>query len=134
MFLLTLSVCLTAMTSETLEDVFLRCGIDSNLSNALMMEGWTASTFRMAAVDLHSFEDVLGEWSNAHSLSVFQKACLRNAFQSLQPQSSASVSPGPVSASTPASVSGSWTESFPPKLEQSMIQSMKQKIMVNYPS
>ena len=40
----------------TLEDVLSRNGVDSNLSNGLMMEGWNLQTFRMAAVDLHGLK------------------------------------------------------------------------------
>ena len=52
--------------------------------NALMMEGWTSQTFRMAAGESQGFEDVPQEWSSSHTLSTFQKACLRTAFQSLR--------------------------------------------------
>ena len=75
-----------AMASDNLEDVLTKSGVDSALTNSLMMEGWTAQSFRMAAADSQGFEDVLQEWSSSHPLSVLQKACLRTAFQSLQPQ------------------------------------------------
>ncbi|CAL1128619.1 unnamed protein product [Cladocopium goreaui] len=80
------------------------------------------------------FEDVLQEWSSSTPLSVFQKACLRTAFQSLQPQqgpSASALSTPTLSTTTPA---GSWAEAFPPKLENAVLQAMKQKFMANYPS
>ena len=121
------------MASDNLEDVLTKSGVDSNLTNSLMMEGWTSQAFRMAAADSQGFEDVLQEWSSSHPLSTLQKACLRTAFQSLQPQgpSSSAFSTPTVSATTPA---GSWAEAFPPKLENAVLQAMKQKIMANYPS
>jgi hypothetical protein len=121
------------MASETLEDILTKSGVDSNLTNALMMEGWTCQTFRMAAADSQGFEDVLQEWSSSHTLSTFQKACLRMAFQSLQPfQGPTSSTPTPATNSNPAA--GSWVESFPPKLENAVLLAMKQKFISNYPS
>ena len=121
------------MASETLEDILTKSGVDSNLTNALMMEGWTCQTFRMAAADSQGFEDVLQEWSSSHTLSTFQKACLRTAFQSLQPfQGPTSSTPTPATNSNPAA--GSWVESFPPKLENAVLLAMKQKFISNYPS
>ena len=121
------------MASETLEDILTKSGVDSNLTNALMMEGWTCQTFRMAAADSQGFEDVLQEWSSSHTLSTFQTACLRTAFQSLQPfQGPTSSTPTPATNSNPAA--GSWVESFPPKLENAVLLAMKQKFISNYPS
>ena len=94
---------IVAMASDNLEDVLTKSRVDSNLTNSLMMEGWTSQTFHMAAADSQGFEDVLQEWSSSHTLSTLQKACLRTAFQSLQPQqgTSASAFPTPaVSATT----------------------------------
>ena len=121
------------MASDNLEDVLTKSGVDSTLTNSLMMEGWTSQAFRMAAADAQGFEDVLQEWSSSQPLSTRQKACLRTAFQSLQPQqgpSSSAFSTPTVSATTPA---GSWAEAFPPKLENAVLQAMK-KFMANYPS
>ena len=55
-----------AMASESLEDVLTNSGVDSTITNALMMEGWTCQTFRMAAADPQGFEEVLQEWSSSH--------------------------------------------------------------------
>ena len=107
-----------AMASDNLEDVLTKSGVDSNLTNSLMMEGWTSQSFRMAAADAQGFEEVLQEWSSSQTLSTLQKACLRTAFQSLQPQQgpiSSAFSTPTVSATTPAR---SWAEAFPPKLEK----------------
>ena len=123
-----------AMASDNLEDVLIQSGVDSALTSSLMMEGWSCQSFRMAAADIHGFEDVLQEWSSSTPLSAFQKACLRTAFQSLQPQqgpSASAVSTPTLSTTTPA---GSWAEAFPPKLENAVLQAMKQKFMANYPS
>ena len=120
------------MASESLEDVLTNSGVDSNITNALMMEGWTCQTFRMAAADSQGFEDVLHEWSSSHTLTTCQKACLRTAFQSLQPQQGTTLTPALGSSSTPTT--GSWVEAFPPKLENSVLLAMKQKFISNYPS
>ncbi|CAL1161087.1 unnamed protein product [Cladocopium goreaui] len=122
------------MASDNLEDVLIQSGVDSALTSSLMMEGWSCQSFRMAAADIQGFEDVLQERSSSTPLSVFQKACLRTAFQSLQPQhgpSASALSTPTLSTTTPA---GSWAEAFPPKLENAVLQAMKQKFMANYPS
>ena len=70
---------------------------------------------------------------SSHTLSTFQKARLRTAFQSLQPiQGPTSSTPTPALNSTPTS--GSWVEAFPPKLENAVLLAMKQKFISNYPS
>ena len=58
-----------AMAAESLEDVLTNNGVDSTITNDLMMEGWTCQTFRMAAVDAQGFEEVLDEWSSSHTLT-----------------------------------------------------------------
>jgi len=123
-----------AMAPDNLEDVLTKSGVDSNLTNSLMMEGWTSQTFRVAAADAQGFEEVLQEWSTSHPLSTLQKACLRTAFQSLQPQQGTSSSAFPTPAVNPPSSAGSWAEAFPPKLEHAVLVAMKQKFMSNYPS
>ncbi|CAL1148324.1 unnamed protein product [Cladocopium goreaui] len=122
------------MAPDNLEDVLTKSGVDSNLTNSLMMEGWTSQTFRVAAADAQGFEEVLQEWSTSHPLSTLQKACLRTAFQSLQPQQGTSSSAFPTPAVNPPSSAGSWAEAFPPKLEHAVLVAMKQKFMSNYPS
>lgn len=133
-FSLVVTWCVVAMASESLEDIFTRCGVDSTLCNNLMMEGWNANSFRMAAVDLQGFEDVLTEWHSNHGLTTFQKACLRAAFESLRPPPTSSSNLDTAPSTGLSNASGSWTETFPPKLERSVLLSMKQKFMVNYPS
>ena len=49
------------MASDNLEDVLIQSGVDSALTSSLMMEGWSCQSFRMAAADIHGFEDVLQE-------------------------------------------------------------------------
>ena len=46
---------IVAMASDNMEDVLTKSGVDSNLTNFLMMEGWLLN---MAAADSQGFEDV----------------------------------------------------------------------------
>ena len=69
--------------------------------------------------------------ASSHTLSTFQKACLRTAFKSLQPQQGTSSSVLPTPAVSATTTAGSWAEAFPPKL---VLQTMKQKFISNYPS
>ena len=94
--------------------------------NALMMEGWTSQTFRMAAGESQGFEDVPQEWSSSHTLSTFQKACLRTAFQSLRRNKFFGVTN---SGSECEYNCGFLAEAFPPKLENAILQAMKQKLV-----
>ena len=78
-----------------------------------------------------TFKDLKTFSRNGHLLLLCRysrKACLRTAFQSLQPQqgpSASALSTPTLSTTTPA---GSWAEAFPPKLENAVLQAMKQKI------
>eukprot|EP00438_Fugacium_kawagutii_P030642 Skav205701 [mRNA] locus=scaffold2824:18627:19832:- [translate_table: standard] len=123
------------MADASLEDILQHAGVDPDLASSLVAEGWSRETFAVAAVDLDRFEDVLPELSQ-QPLSVLQKAKLRAAFQScrLPHVESASASSQPPAAATPTPASGSWIETFAPKLEPSVIQSLKSKFLSNYPS
>jgi len=121
------------MASETLEDILTKSGVDSNLTNALMMEGWTCQTFRMAAADSQGFEDVLHEWSSftyfvniseglsTYSFSIstaFPGTHFLHSYASGDHQSSSRILGGVI----------------PPKLESGVLLAMKQKFISNYPS
>lgn len=119
-------------SDKSLEDIFTAAGVDPGLSSTILADGWTRETFAMSALDLIQFDQVLSELGGA-SLTLLQKATLRNAFKACQPQEP-QTAPQPVAAPSASSSSGGWSEAFPPKLEPSVIQDMKSKFLAAYPS
>ena len=124
------------MAAETLEELFLRCGVDVATSTALVAEGWTLATFRCCASSLEHFDDALRTLvADIDALSLLQKAALRLAFKTALSQDASPVQPSGSEALGMASApSGSWSETFAPKLEASMIKQLKIKFLQNYPS
>ena len=115
---------------RSLEDIFTDAGVDSVLGNALISEGWTTRTFAMAAASL---ADIQPSSLLEDDISPLQQACLRLAWQSCQNLSSSSGSPVQVTASS-SGTSGSWQESFAPKLTDDSIVQMKADFRKFYPS
>ena len=123
------------MASEPLEDVLSRHGVSAVISSSIITEGWTVETFRFAAVDQAQFDAILPDLLNGSDAPLLQKACLRSAFQSLQdPGQSSSSTPSSTVPTTQTPPPGSWSETFPPKLEPATLAVLKQKFVQNYPS
>lgn len=121
-----------AMADKSLEEIFTETKVDPTVAATLLADGWTRESFAVSALDLTQFDQVLPELGG-ESLTLLQKACLRNAFKACQPPEPSAPAPEP-SAPSSASPSGSWSEAFPPKLEPSVIQTMKAKYLAAYPS
>ena len=126
------------MASQSLEDIMSTCGVDPALASQLVQEGWTPQSFACAALDLQSFERLWEELLPDSELSLLQKAAVRAAFKMCQalvqtPAGAAASSPAPASAD-PMQSPNSWAESFPPKLDASIIDQMKTKFLASYPS
>ena len=116
--------------SRPLEDILSEAGVDSVLGNSLISEGWTTKTFALAATSLSEFKP---DSLTAEEISPLQQACLRVAWQSCQGPSS----PSPAASSqslAAAPSSGSWHESFAPKLTDEVIIRMKSEFKKFYPS
>jgi len=103
--------------SRPLEDILSEAGVDSVLGNSLISEGWTTKTFALAATSLSEFKP---DSLTAEDVSPLQQACLRVAWQSCQGPSSSSPAASSQSL-TAAPSSGSWHESFAPKLTDEVI-------------
>lgn len=123
------------MAERSLEDVLSQSGVDPNLTSSIIADGWTRDRFALSAVDLDRFDEIIPELSTS-PLSALQKANLRAAFKECQrmsiPEPASPSAPQPTPA--PSSASGSWTETFAPKLEPAIIQSLKSKFLSSYPS
>ena len=116
--------------SWPLEDILSEAGVDSVLGNSLISEGWTTKTFALAATSLAEFKP---DSLTAEDVSPLQQACFRVAWQSCQGSSSSSTAPSGQSL-TPAPSSGSWHESFAPKLTDEVIIRMKSEFKKFYPN
>ena len=124
------------MSSPKLEDIFSECGLNPNIASDLLAEGWTTTTFAFSAPDETGFDQSLAELGSAHGeMPLLQKAALRAAWHVAR-RSQVAEQPGPSVPTdpTPPSDMPSWTEAFAPKMEQAMVQKLKEAYLANYPS
>ena len=115
---------------KSLEDIFSDAGVDSVLSNSLISDGWTTKTFALSATSLDTFQP---STLTSEEVSPLQQACLRLAWKACQGPPPSTTSSGSQSA-LPAASSGSWLESFAPKLTDDAIIRMKSEFKKFYPS
>ena len=107
-----------------LETVLGDAGVDPSLVTALVADGWTTSSYRDIVTSSAEFTDSLyEELSAGNPLSLLQKAQLRSAWRQLQSQDGERPAGGQASSSTQSAAApeGSWSESFPPKLNSSTV-------------
>ena len=122
---------------QSLEAVLSEAGVDPALRSSLISDGWTISSFRGIVANSLEFNDTLYEELCAgNPLTLLQKAQIRSAWRSLRTQDSEVQQSGPSSGSAPVTTSpeGSWSESFPPKLNSNTVAKLKQKFLSNFPS
>ena len=126
------------MTSKSLEDAMSACGVEPAIASQLVQMGWTVQTFACAAVNLEAFDRLWSEFFPEEEPSLLQKASLRAAFkmcQEMTQPASTNNQATPASASSdPMANPGTWAESFPPKLDATVIDQMKTKFLASYPS
>ena len=122
------------MSGSQLDDVLAATGVDPQLSNRIVSDGWTIETFACAGTDLHDFETHLTEICGGNDPSVFQKAALRAAFKRCQLADSASPPASAPADPEEVAPAGSWTEAFAPKLDSQRILELKAKFLKDYPS
>ena len=94
-------------------------------------------SFACVALDMESFDKLWMELLPDEDLSLLQKASLRAAFkmcQDLTLTTGAPSAPAAAPASEATTGSGTWAESFPPKLDSAVIDQMKSKFLSSYPS
>ncbi|CAL1132800.1 unnamed protein product [Cladocopium goreaui] len=126
------------MASQSLEDIMSTCGVDPTIASQLVQDGWTTQSFACAALDLESFDRLWQDLFADTELSLLQKASVRAAFKMCQSALQSVAAPSaPSSASAsgdPMTSQNSWAESFPPKLDSSVIDQLKAKFLASYPS
>lgn len=125
------------MAPKTLEDVMSTCGVDPATASQLIQSGWTIQSFAFSALDLDGFDKLWPEFFSEEP-TLLQKASLRTAFRMCHGLTQPSPTPqAPNGGSVPSeatSASGTWAESFPPKLDTVMIEQLKSKFLASYPS
>ena len=120
--------------SATLEDPFIQCGVNTTISNALLADGWSLTTWASCASSLEAFDTLLPNLVDREDLPLIQQAALRAAFKQVFGSSpSAAASSGPTVPES-GSVESSWTDSFAPKLDPQTIKDLKGKFIKHYPS
>ena len=81
--------------SDGLEEIFATCGVDANLSSAILMEGWNLTNFSVCASSLDKFDEVLPELcASFGDPTLIQKANLRAAFRMAQAKDPIPKDPG----------------------------------------
>ena len=119
----------------SLEDLFVQCGVNTTVSNALLADGWSLTTWASCASSLEAFDAMLPSLVDREELPLLQQAALRAAFK----QAAFGSSPSATSSASPVAperglVESSWTDSFAPKLDSQIIKDLKGKCLKHYPS
>ena len=123
-----------AMDATELDAVLTDCGVSPAIASQLVGDGWNLKNFRTVVSDVSEFEHV---WDQlfTETLPLVQKASIRAAWRHLQVSSEASLNPTAASSmTTPPVVEGSWSESFPPKIQSSKVAQLKKQFLEDYPS
>ena len=119
------------MATDSLEDFLSVCGVEPSLCSHLVAAGWTTESFSTVVSSLEGFDSIWDELITSSSPpSLLQKACIKAAWKRLQtiPE------PAPAAASSDSTPDASWTETAAPKLNASVVASLKQAFLKNYPS
>ena len=125
--------------AEPLETVLADAGVEPALASGIVADGWTLRTFREIAATAADFNDALFAELCPHNetLTLLQKASIRSAWRSAHqqdiPQGASADGSGPATNSGSAT-DGSWSEVFPPKLNNETGNALKKQFLQNYPS
>ena len=120
-----------------LEGIFSQCAVDQFHSSSLLEEGWNVRNFACLTHDPANLDAVMSDLIPGAELTLLQKSALKAAFLQCQQQVGASPAPAPLRPAESSSAlppSGTWAETFAPKLDHDVIQKMKKQFVKNYPS
>ena len=124
-------------SSNDFEDFLTSFGIAPSLASQMVSDGWQSSNFASIVSDVSDF-DRLGIWEQLFSeeINLVQRSSIKAAWYSLQSSSKAADSTPSASppAVAPSALEGSWTESFPPKINVSTVSKLKKQFLEDYPS
>ena len=115
---------------STLEEVLLAEKLPEEIIKKLLDGGWNKDSFTHVVAKEEELSSIWNELLPDTALSLLQKSQLRAAWSKLRS------GPSQAAASTTSAepASGSWVESFAPKLESSKIHELKTKFLQDYPS
>ena len=117
-----------AMDSTELEAVLTDCGVSPTIASQLVGE-------ILRILGQSSEFDNIWDQLFHETLPLVQKASIRAAWRHFLGASDASLNPSAASAlTTPPVVEGSWSESFPPKIQASKVAQLKKQFLEDYPS
>ena len=122
--------CPLHVAMSTLEEILLAEQLPEALVKKLVDAGWSKDSFAHVVAKEEELSSIWNELLPDTALNLLQKSQLRSAWSKLRggpPQAASSTLPA-----EPAS--GSWVESFAPKLESSKINELKTKFLQDYPS
>ena len=124
--------------AEPLETTVADAGVDPSLASGIVADGWTLKTFReIASTSVDFTDELFGELCPNDSLTLLQKASIRAAWRSAiqqEPNSGISNDGVPSAAASASATDGSWSEVFPPKLNNETVSALKKQFLQNYPS
>ena len=111
-------------------------GIDANIANVIIQEGWDESSFRHVMCNASELDAILPELVPNLEVPLLQRAKIRAAWTAIQQsgkpgsQSSGATQQG-LSSNLEA---GGWAETFAPKLDASKVTSHRKSFLSSYPS
>ena len=115
---------------ESLQEILAAEGVPEPLVKQLQDAGWTRDSFAHVVSKEDDLAAIWGELFPDTALTLLQKSQLRSAWSTLR-ENPASTASGNSQADAS---SGSWVESFAPKLEIAKINELKKKYLQDYPS
>ena len=127
----------TMAASDDFEAFLTSFGIAPSLASQMVADGWQSANFASVVSDVSDF-DRLNIWEQLFSeeINLVQRSGVKAAWFSLQSSSKGADSlPSSSQPSVvPLAVEGSWTESFPPKINVSTVSKLKKQFLEDYPS
>ena len=127
----------TMAASDDFEAFLTSFGIAPSLASQMVADGWQSANFASIVSDVSDF-DRLNLWEQLfpEEINLVQRSSVKAAWFSLQSGSKgADALPSSSQPSVvPSAVEGSWTESFPPKINVSTVSKLKKQFLEDYPS
>eukprot|EP00435_Cladocopium_sp_Y103_P020961 s1968_g5.t1 len=117
-----------------LSEILVAANVSPQHVDQLMNDGWTADHFALCASDMSEFDKVMAEIFE-EPLNPLQKASLKLAWTRCQQASQPSPAEGSSAHdAAPVAPSGSWSETFAPKLTSTNVSQLKATFRKNYPA
>ena len=119
-----------------LSEILVAANVSPQYVDQLVNDGWTSEHFALAATTPEELDSVLAEIFD-DPLNPLQKASLtlarKRCQQASQPSQAEPATVGPPESAA-ASSSGSWSETFAPKLTSTLVSQLKNQFKKNYPA